>query len=269
MDAILHFLRVVLIIGLILILLLLGGFVGVFAADAVFGPRANHVSNVSYPAADGSELLAYLNIQPGPELRPGIILIPDYWGLDQQMQRLTNHLSDAGYVVITPDMYRGAASAMIFRAYLLGTLITPGQANSDLQRALDYLTSLSTVRPDAIGVMGLGYGGGAALRFAAHEPRVSAVVNAYGAVITNADELRELRGPVKGVFAQIDPLLHPARVEQFGALLDEAGIENELTIYENMTNGFLRFPDVTVIGRVPYEAWQDILAFFDRHLKTR
>jgi carboxymethylenebutenolidase len=269
MDAVRQVLRVFLIIGIILTLLLVGGFLGTFAADALFGPKASSISNISYPAADGNTLLAYINIQPGMETRPGIIMAPDFWGLDEQVHRLANLLADEGYVVIAPDLYRGAASAMLPRAQLLRLLSPGNRVMSELQSAFDYLLSVNTVDPNAIGVIGFGYGGGAALRYAASNPQVSAVVDAYGDMLRSPDELGDLHGPVLGLFAGKDSGVRASQVDQFEALLDDAGIENDLNLLNNLSPGFFHFPEITVIGSSPYNAWQDVVAFFDKHLKTR
>jgi carboxymethylenebutenolidase len=267
MDAVIQFFRIVLVAGIILTLLLVGGFIGVFGADTIFGPKAADMSNITYPGADGTTLLAYINIPPGPEMRPGIIMAPDYWGLDEQMRRLANLLSDSGYVVIVPDLYRGAASAVLPRALLLGLLTPDDRAARDLRSAHDYLISLDTVNPDAVGVIGLGFGGGAAMRYAASDARVSAVVNAYGAVITSPEALGELRGPLMGLFVARDSLVQPQQVDQLRALLDDAGIENDLILYSHLDRGFLRFPEVTVVGSSVYNAWHRIVAFLDTQLK--
>lgn len=269
MDAVRQVSRVFLIIGIILTLLLAGGFIGIFAADAAFGPKAADVSNISYPAADGSTLLAYLNTQPGAETRPAILMLPDFWGLDSQVQRLANLLADEGYVVIVPDLYRGAASAMLPRARLLNLLATRDRVLSDVQSAFDYLLTVSTVNPNAIGMIGLGTGGGAALRYAARNPRISAVVDAYGDMLRSPDELGELRGPVLGLFAGQDAGARASQVDQFGALLDDAGIVNDLSLLSHLSPGFFRFPEITVIGSSPYNAWQEVVAFFEANLKTR
>jgi carboxymethylenebutenolidase len=267
MDAVGQFLRNVLLVGLALVLIALGGIIGTFAADAVFGPKAAAISNISYAAEDGSTLLAYINIQPGPEMRPGIILVPDMWGLDEQVLRLTNLLANEGYVVIAPDLYRGAASGVLHRAVLLEAVTPDERVLRDLQSAFDYLTSVETVDPNAIGMIGLGYGGGVALRYAASNPLVSAVVNAYGDVLTSPDALGELRGPVMGVFAGRGSRVSAAQVAAFEALLDEAGIENDLTVYDQFTGGFFHFPEITVIGSDVHVAWQQVVAFFDEHLR--
>jgi carboxymethylenebutenolidase len=269
MNPVQQVLRVILIIGIILTLLLAGGFIGIFAADAIFGPKASSVSNVSYPAADGSTLLAYINIQPGMEIRPGIIMAPDFWGLDLQITRLANLLADEGYVVIAPDLYRGSATAMLPRARLLGLLVPGDRIMNDMQSAYDYLLTVDTVDPNAIGIIGLGYGGGAALRYAAQNPNVTAVVDAYGEVLNGPDELGDLRGPVMGLFASRDSLVHPTQVDHFRVLLNDAGIENEITVYDKLSTGFFHFPEITVIGSAVHVAWREVVAFFDTNLKSR
>lgn len=266
MDAVRQFLRVIFYLLMVGLLLLVGAVVGTIAADAVFGPRATDVSNVSYSGADGTELVAYLNIPPNAEILPAVILLPNHWGLNSQTIRLANLLSEAGYVVIAPDLFRGASSGVLTRALLLSGTTAEAQVMQDVQSAYDYLTGLDVVQADSVGILGLGYGGGMAVRFAAEQPGIGATVTAYGDVPTRPDLLAELNGPVLGVFGELDLFVTPDQAERFKAALETADMPHEVVIYDALGHDFLTFPQITVEGALAGQVWQRVVRFFDQNL---
>ena len=184
------------------------------------------------------------------------------------MLKLANLLANQGYAVIVPDLYRGEASGAVHRAMFL-TLTTPVERTiSDMQSAFDYLAAQNGVNADRMGVMGVGYGGGVALRYASMNPRITAIVDAYGSVLTDADTLNHLSGPVQGIFAQ-DDLFVPARqVGPFRAALDAAYVPNHIQIYPDFGSGFFANPQIGFPSSEVRRIWdQDVVAFFDEQLK--
>jgi carboxymethylenebutenolidase len=266
MDAVLQVLRLLL-IGLVLAaLLLLGGLVGLVVADTLFGPRAADSANLTYTSPDGGARYAYLNIPAQTGVYPGIVMLPDRWGLNGQMIRLANRLADAGYVVLVPDLYRGQSTDVLPRALLLSLTLPAERALTDVEQAYDYLTALPQVDAAHIGVVGFGTGGGVALRFAAQTPTLGAVVNAYGPAL-DAGSLGQLRGPVLGMFAARDPFVSAAQVERFRAALQSRDIPHDVIVYQRLETGFFRYPEVAVVGSAPYNAWLRLVEFLNHHLK--
>jgi carboxymethylenebutenolidase len=268
MDAVLQFLRLIIIILFIVLMIAGGAVLGIIAADMIFGPRAANFSNISYEGADGAELVAYINAPPGSRRHPAVIMVPDFYGLSDEMIRLANHIAREGYLVIVPDLYRGASANAFPRALLLSRLTPAARILSDLNSTFAYLMAHERVNTRHIGIVGFGFGGGAALRYAVDNPNLTAIVNAYGAVITGPEALAQLGGPVLGTFGSQDWLIRPAQVSQFRAALEAAGIEHTIFIHPQ-PGGYLKFPDITVTGSDPHVAWTEILAFLDAHLTPR
>lgn len=262
MDAVVQFLKVVAFILAVALSVAVIGLVSLTIADALVGPRPTDVSNVTFTSAEGVELVAYLNLLSGNGPFPGVVLIPDREGLNEEMIRLANRLSAAGLTVIVPDLYRGTSAGFAPRAALLSLTLPSERALTDLQAAFDYLLSQEQVNPRRLGVVGLGSGGKLALQLAARNPNIKAAVNAYGETLT---DLNGFEGAVMGVFGTRDWYVRPAQVEQFRAALEAAGIKVDIHWYPGFS-GFLRFPGIGTTGSDAHVAWQALVDFLDARL---
>jgi carboxymethylenebutenolidase len=269
-EAIVELARVIAVILLIGMLLAVGALVGVVAADAAFGPKAADFSNITYPnPAGGGDLYAYLNIPQAEGPYPGVIMLPYQWGLNTEMTRLANFLSERGYITIVPDLYRGTATETLPRALLLTRLTPDDQLFADIQASFNYLTTLDEIDPTRIGIVGFGYGGGVALRYATRNPRLAATVDISGEVITSAEMLNGFEaGPVMGIFGANDTAIPPTQIGQFGAALEAAGIEHEIKTYEKVGSDFIKLPDLSIFNSTAYVAWTDMIHFLDEALKS-
>ena len=269
-ESFLELSKVIAIILLIGVLLAVGALAGVIGADAIFGPKASDHSNITYPNPTGEgDLYAYLNIPQAEGPYPGVLMLPYQWGLNSQITRLANFLSERGYIVLVPDLYRGSASDSTPRAVLL-TQITPDeQLFNDIQAGYDHLQTLRQIDPDKIAVVGFGYGGRVALRYAAQQPQLAATVNISGQVLTTADSLANIgAGPVLGLFGEADTATPPDQLTAFGVALETAGIDYEIKTYPRAASEFVKLPDLTVFNSAAYNAWNDMIGFLDATLKA-
>ncbi len=256
--AISDFLRFLVTALVFLLLFIIGLLVGTFVADAIFSPASTNYTNLTYSTPTGATQHAYLNTPPGAGPYPGIILIADHWGLNDQMVHLTNVLGDAGYVVITPDIFHGTTSRAFHRALVLGRLTSRQRVLDDLDNAYAYLRQHNAVIADEIGVVGLGYGGGLALQYAAQNPQLAAAVNLYGPV---PGDLGEFSGAVMGLFGSRDRLVRPNQAYRLLEVADAAGLNHQVEILNQLGNGFMRYPDIILPGAPANDAWTIMLDF--------
>jgi carboxymethylenebutenolidase len=112
-------------------------------------------------------------------------------------------------------------------------------------------------------------GGGLSLQLALHDKRIKACTMCYGRVVTDADKLKSLNGPVLGVFGAEDHGIPPAAVRKFEAALKEAGKKVErIHIYPNAGHGFMRGGGNRAYNaEAAKEAWGEIDKFFAKALK--
>jgi carboxymethylenebutenolidase len=253
-------------LGLVGLIVIYAVGVNVYAAN--FGESSSRLTNVSYSSADGTELHGYLAEPDGPGPHPGVLLIHEWWGLNEGIIALADALAAEGYVVLAADAYRGEVTTQIPRAIVLVTQTPEAQIFADLDAGLDYLYSLDQVDNSRLATMGFCFGGGHSLQLGLRQSEKLAVtVMYYGAVVTSPDLLRPLTeaAPVLGIFAEEDQQIFPEDVLEFEASLNSLAIPNEITIYPGVGHGFLSEDNYDQPGTA-MEAWQQTLAFLETNL---
>jgi len=252
-----------------IVLLLFLTVAGVIVYDGVFGPKATDVANIQYADADGNPLHGYLAGPDGPGPHPAVLLIHEWWGLDEGVTILADALAQEGYVVFAPDAYRGRVTALFPRAIWLRVTTPSEQVASDVDSALAYLLSLDAVDTKRVASMGFCFGGGQSLQLGLRQSEnLALTIIYYGALVTDPDLLRPLTEaqPVLGIFAEEDNTIFPEEVLEFEAALNSLNIENEITIYQGVGHAFVTEENYDQPGPA-MDAWQQTLAFLDRNLK--
>jgi carboxymethylenebutenolidase len=149
-------------------------------------------------------------------------------------------LADEDYMVIAPDTYRGVATDWFPRVIYQSITVPQERVNTDLDGVYQWLTTQPDVQTDHIAVMGFCYGGGKALRYSLTNPEVAATVVFYGDPISDTATLAELPAPLLGIFGTAAQQISVAEVNAFDQALDEAGIPNQVTLYEGQPHAFVK-----------------------------
>ena len=246
-------------------------FAGIIAYDSIFGTDTVEYANTEYANSQGDTLYGYLAMpEEGQRPYPAVLLIHEWWGLNEGITILADALADEGYVVFAPDAYRGNVTALFPRALWLLTTTPNEQIFADVDSGLAYLRSLESVDSNRVASMGFCFGGGHSLQLGLRQSENLAVtILYYGALVTDPNLLRPLveAQPVLGIFAEEDQTIFPKDVLEFEAALNSLNIENEITIYKGVGHGFVQGTNYNQPGAAK-DAWQQALAFLDRNLKT-
>lgn len=199
---------------------------------------------------------------------PALIVIHEWWGLDDWVKEQASKFADAGYVALAIDLYRGKVAKTPDEAHELMRGVPEDRAGRDLRAAFDYLKSQKNVKPDRIGSIGWCMGGGYSLDVALEEPTLAADVIHYGHLATDTETLKKINAPVFGVFAGQDKGITPEDVHKFEAAMKQLDKQIEVKIYpdaghafENPVNKDRYRPDDAA------DAWKRTLAFLDSNLK--
>ena len=257
-------------IGLLVILAALVIFLaGSIIVDyAIGGERINAVTNTVIPGQNGNpDVRAYVAVPEGSGPFPVVIMIHEFFGLNDSIVGKAKGLAEEGYLVVAPDTFRGSTTSWIPRAIYQVITNNPTQVNQDLDTVFSWITAQPNVQPDRIGVMGFCYGGRASLNYSLHNDRLAATVIFYGSPVTDADVLSALPGPVLGIFGGADSSIPVEDVHAFEAALDQAGILNEITVYEDQPHAFVTDIEAIRSGGVQGEAWAQMLGFLEKYLK--
>ncbi len=250
-------------LGFILLIVVL--FAGIIIFDSLFGTDTDAFTNVTYTDQDGTELIGYLAQPEGEGPFPGILLIHEWWGLNEGMTVLADALAAEGYVVLAPDAYRGNVTAQFPRALWLRLTTPEDQVFNDVDAAFAHLMSLKNVDNERLAAMGFCFGGGHSLQLGMRQSEnLPLTIIYYGAVVTDPDLLRPLTEGqgVLGVFGEDDQSIPVDGVLEFEAALNSLDIPNQVTIYEGVGHAFLTEDNYNQPGAAG-EAWQQTLQFLE------
>lgn len=259
-----------LLLGLLaLLVLLVVGMAGAIIVDGWTGPSVAEITNTTFETADG-EQFAYLAIPEGEGPHPAILLIHEWWGLNEGMTVLADALAEEGYLVLAPDAYRGAVSTTVPRALWLRLTTPEEQVRADLDAALATLRARPDADLDNVATMGFCFGGGESLQLGLRQSENTAVtVVYYGALVTNPDLLRPWTDgqAVLGVFGEADQQIFVEDVLEFEAALNSLDIENQISIYADQPHAFLTEENYDEPGPAG-DAWQETLIFLEENLNN-
>ena len=199
---------------------------------------------------------------------PGIVVIHEYWGLNDWVKEQAAKLSDHGYVTLALDLYRGKVATTPDEAHEIMRGVPEDRANRDLEAAFQYLASQANVKKDRIGAIGWCMGGGYALDLALEEPKLAADVINYGHLATDPNQIKKINAPILGLFGAQDRGITPDDVKKFGEQMDKLGKKIDVTIYPDAGHAFENPNNKD--GYRPkdaQDAWDKTVAFFAGTLK--
>jgi carboxymethylenebutenolidase len=253
-------------IGLAALVVLL---VGSILVDYVIGGDwLDNVANTTITGLDGEpDVRAYVAKPEGEGPFPAVIMIHEFWGLNESIVGKADLLAEEGYLVIAPDTFRGSTTGWIPRAIYQVISARPENINADLDSVYAWLESQSDVDRERIAIAGFCYGGRTALTYSLHNNRLAATVIFYGSPETDPEILKSLPGPVLGIFGGADQSIPVSQVEAFDAALAEAGVPHDITVYEGQPHAFVRDAEGIKAGGAQGEAWNEMLTFLEAHLK--
>lgn len=210
---------------------------------------------------------AYLSIPPGKAPFPALIVIHEWWGLNDWVKKNSDDFAENGYAALAIDLYHGKSANVPDEARKLSGSVQQEQALVDLKSAFDYLMNLADIDTNNIGVIGWCMGGGYSLRAALNIPGLSACVINYGRLINDTDLLKKINCPVLGIFGEEDKGIPPVDVKLFEKSLNEAGIKNKIIIYPGVGHAFMNPANTTLYNEaVSEKAWTETYSFLKNNL---
>jgi carboxymethylenebutenolidase len=193
--------------------------------------------DVSYKSGDETvKAILYTPAGSGPF--PGIVVIHEWWGLNDWVKEQASQLADQGYAALAIDLYRGKVADNRDTAHELSRGLPEDRALRDLHAAVEYLKSQSNVKKDRIGSIGWCMGGGYSLDVALQEPTLTATVINYGHLATDPAALGKINAAILGNFGGQDQGIPPADVKKFEESLKQAGKKVDIKIYPDAGHAF-------------------------------
>src|SRR3954452_4810186 len=192
---------------------------------------------VHYKSGD-ENVTAQLCVPEGKGPFPALVVIHEWWGLNDWVKDQASKLADGGYKTLAIDLYRGKVAGSPDEAHELRRGVPEDRSARDLRAAFSYLELQSDVKKDRIGSIGWGMGGGYSLNLALAEPSLHAAVINYGHLATDPAALSKINAPILGIFGGKDRGITPDDVNKFEQALKTAGKKFEIHIYPDAGHAF-------------------------------
>jgi carboxymethylenebutenolidase len=212
---------------------LLSVFFCLFAITAV----AAEGHPVSYRSGDETvHGMLYLPSGKGPF--PALVVIHEWWGLNDWVEQQASNLAHQGYVALAIDLYRGKVATTPDQAHEIMRGVPEDRANRDLLAATAYLRTLTTVDPKRMGSIGWCMGGGYAFDLAVLDPKLKVAVVNYGHLAADNATLKKIHASILGIFGGKDQGIPVADVEKFQSQMLALGKKVEIHIFPNAGHAF-------------------------------
>ncbi|MGD0456418.1 MAG: dienelactone hydrolase family protein [Terriglobia bacterium] len=211
---------------------------------------------------------AYLAVPDSGGPHPALVVIHEWWGLNDWVKEQAQKFAERGYMTLAVDLYRGKVAYDPNLAHELSRGLPQDQAIRDLKAAFNYLASRPDVRKDKIGSVGWCMGGGFSLLLAVNESKLAACVVNYGSLPTDKDEIQRIQAPVLGNFGAEDRGIPPSAVAAFEDAMKAAHKSIDVKIYDGAGHAFEN-PNNKLGYReaAANDAWARTLDFLNRMLK--
>lgn len=207
----------------------------------------------------------YLARPSNEQAYPGIIIIHEWWGLNDNIRQTAENLASHGYAILAVDLYGVPAATTADDARQLMSSYDPQKGIANMNAAVEFLEQKSG--SDKIASIGWCFGGAQSLSLALNNPNMDATVIYYGRLVTDKDQLSAIEWPVLGIFAGLDQGIPVESVNEFEKSLDELGIQNEIHVYPNVDHAFANPSGQRYAPEETKDAWQKTLDFLDSNLK--
>jgi carboxymethylenebutenolidase len=248
----------------VLALLLVGS---IAVEGALGGGRVDAITNTRIPNPNGPEVRAYVARPTTPGPHPAVIMVHEWWGLNQEVVDKAGALAQEGYIVIAPDTLRGSSTSWIPRAIYQVSTTPREQINADIDAVFSWLAIQPDVQPERIAIMGFCYGGRASLLYTIHNNKIAATGIFYGMADTTPDQLQGIRGPILGIFGGADSSIPLEEVRALEQNLQQAGVTTQFRIFENQPHAFVKSIEEIRQGGPQQEAWNDLLVFLKQNIQ--
>jgi carboxymethylenebutenolidase len=198
---------------------------------------------------------------------PGVIVVQEWWGLNDNIKDIAQRFASAGFSALAPDLYHGRVTAEPNEAQKAMMALDMNNASKELTKAADWLSSQPQTKGDGIGATGFCMGGGLAMTLACDSPRIKAVAPFYGANPNPIDKVANIQGPVLAIYAENDAWVNAAMRDALEQALRQHGKQFETKVYPGTEHGFFNDTRGEVYNEpAAREAWQRVLTLFRDNL---
>jgi carboxymethylenebutenolidase len=216
---------------------------------------------ISFVRPDGRQTNGYLGSAGAG--KPGLVLIQEWWGLNDHIKSVVDRFCGAGFNTLAPDLYKGKVAGDAEEAgHMMNQLDFPDAAHQDIRGAVDYLKTKS----GKVGVAGFCMGGALTIAAGVHVQGVNAAVCFYGIPPTGFAAPENIKVPFQGHFANRDDWCTPAAVDALETAMVRAGRSPQIHRYDADHAFFNNTRPEVYDAEAATLAWQRTIAFLGEHV---
>jgi carboxymethylenebutenolidase len=226
---------------------------------------------INYKRPDGQSVVGYLAEPANAAAAPGMVVIQEWWGLNDQIKGVADKLAAAGYRALVPDLYRGQVALEANEAeHLMNNLNFADAAGQDVRGAVQHLKASGSAK---VGVTGFCMGGALTLLSAVNVPEADAAVTWYGYPPLEYVDASKIKVPLMGHWATEDAAFPMAKVDELEQKLRAAQVNFEFHRYNakhafaNETADAKNLPFLKHDPVAAELAWRRTMGFLAKHLK--
>ena len=221
------------------------------------------MKTITFKRPDGKEIDGYYTEPAGGVNAPGIVVIQEWWGVNDQIKDVANRLAAAGYRALVPDLYRGKVTVESQEAqHLMSGLNFGDAAGQDIRGAVQYLKKNSAM----VGVTGFCMGGALTLLAAVNVPETDAAVTWYGFPPLEYVDATKIKMPLMGHFAVDDAYFQISSVDELERKLEAAKVKFEFYRYK-AGHAFANETGAAYNREAADLAWQRTMEFLEKNLR--
>lgn len=216
--------------------------------------------------SNGKDASGYLAL---PKTKgPGVVVIQEWWGLVPHIKDVADRFAAEGFVALAPDLYHGRSTTSPDEAGKLMMSLRIEEAEKDLRGAVGCVLDSPHVNPRAVGTVGFCMGGALSLFAACKNAEVGACVVFYGGHPNVKPDLKNLAGPMLGLYAEKDAFVTPESVRELEKNLKALQKEAEIHIYPDVDHAFFNNERPQVYDEnAAKDAWRRTIGFLRKHLE--
>ena len=226
---------------------------------------------VEYKRPDGKSVNGYLAEPQGGSHAPAMVVIQEWWGLQDQIKGVADKLAKQGYRALVPDLYRGKVALEANEAkHLMEGLDFGDAAGQDIRGAVQYLRKSGSGK---VGVTGFCMGGALTVLSACNVPEMDAGVIWYGFPPLQYVDAAKIKAPLLGHWALHDQAFAISGVDELEKKLKAANVKYEFHRYDAKHAFANEIADTKKLDMLKYDpkaaeqAWKRTMEFLDRNLK--
>lgn len=195
---------------------------------------------------------------------PGVVMIHEWWGLNDNIKDMAKELAKEGYRVLAVDLF-GKVATTPDEARAQTARLNQIKAIENLKAASNFLRQAGSSK---VASLGWCFGGKQSVELAISGEKLDATVVYYGSgLATTTERLQAIKWPVLGIFGDQDQAIPIATVRAFETSLNTLGIINEIHIYPGVGHAFANPSGMNYAPTETKDAWAKTLAFLKENLR--